>query len=162
MIATDVLPIAVDPRLAFVIDDEAKVREFVAAALAPLGMKVAAFQMAKEALASLDNGQPAVIFLDVALLRSDAIDVLRGLGERHYGGIVQLMSGGRPSLLEAVQRIGIRQKLKLAPPLNKPFAREAVVRVVEGLHLPTARALDGETAPKPRSCRRPLTRDPLP
>jgi hypothetical protein len=37
-------------------------------------------------------------------LRSDAIDVLRALGERYHGGVVQLMSGGRPSLLEAVAR----------------------------------------------------------
>ena len=92
--------------LAVVIDDDAKVRQFIEATLAPLDIGVKSFETAKEALASVDGGHPAVIFLDVALLRSDAIDVLRGLGERRYGGIVQLMSGGRPSLLDAVRRIG--------------------------------------------------------
>jgi hypothetical protein len=71
--------------------------------------------------------------LDVALLQSDAIDVLRGLGERRYGGTVQLMSGGRPSLLEAVRRIGVRHGIKLATPLNKPFAREAITQIVKNL-----------------------------
>jgi len=138
MIATDAVRIAVDPRLAIVIDDDAKVREFIETTLVQLGMSVATFQMAKEALAAVDSGHPAVIFLDVALLRSDAIDVLRGLGERRYGGTVQLMSGGRPSLLEAVQRIGVRHGIQLAAPLNKPFAREAIVQVVESLRSPDA------------------------
>jgi DNA-binding response OmpR family regulator len=119
----------VDQHLAMVIDDDAKLRQFIEATLAQLGMKVAAFQMAKEALAAVDGSHPAIIFLDVALLRSDAIDVLRGLGERRYGGTVQLMSGGRPALLEAVQRIGVRHGIKLAPPLNKPFERDAIARV---------------------------------
>jgi hypothetical protein len=89
--------------------------------------------MAKEVMMSLDADHPAIIFLDVALLRSDAIDVIRGLSERRYGGLVQLMSGGRPSLLDAIQRIGVRHGMKLVPPLNKPITREAIVRAIESL-----------------------------
>jgi DNA-binding NtrC family response regulator len=134
MIATNAASVPLEPNLAVVIDDDAKLREFIATTLAQLGMTVATFQMAQDALASLDGAHPAIIFLDVALLRSDAIDVLRGLGERRYRGIVQLMSGGRPSLLDAVQRIGVRHGIRQATPsLNKPFAREAIVRVIESL-----------------------------
>jgi len=125
--------VAADPRLAVVIDDDIKVRQFIEATLMQLGLKVASFDMAQDALAAIDGGHPAVIFLDVALLRSDAIDVLRGLGARRYGGTVQLMSGGRPALLEAVQRIGARHGIRLAAPLNKPFAREAVTQVIASL-----------------------------
>jgi DNA-binding NtrC family response regulator len=114
----------------------AKLRQFIETTLTQLGMKVAAFEIAKDALRSLDDGHPAVIFLDVALLRSDAIDVLRGLGERQYRGTVQLMSGGRPSLLEAVARIGARHGIKLAAPLNKPFANEAIAQIVASLRQP--------------------------
>ncbi|MBV1698890.1 MAG: response regulator, partial [Hyphomicrobiales bacterium] len=110
MPATIALHAAIDPSFAFVIDDDAELRRFVTATLKQLGMRVADFEMAKDALASLDSVHPAVIFLDVALLRSDAIDVLRGLGERRYAGRVQLMSGARPSLLQAVQRIGVSIK----------------------------------------------------
>jgi DNA-binding NtrC family response regulator len=152
MIATNAACITGDPQLAVVIDDDATIREFIGTTLTQLGMKVGIFQMAKEALASLDNGHPVIIFLDVALLRSDAIDVLRGLGERHYGGIVQLMSGGRPALLEAVQRLGVRHGIKLAVPLNKPFARETIVQVVASLRSPKALAqAGGEAAPGPPS-----------
>jgi DNA-binding NtrC family response regulator len=133
MTATNAASITGDPQLAVVIDDDATIRDFMATTLAQLGMKVEIFQIAKEALASLDNRHPVIIFLDVALLQSDAIDVLRGLGERRYGGTVQLMSGGRPSLLEAVRRIGVRHGISLATPLNKPFAREAIVQIVENL-----------------------------
>jgi DNA-binding NtrC family response regulator len=134
MIASGADGVVVKAQLALVIDDDAALRQFIEAALTHLGMKVATFDMAKDALASLDHAHPAVIFLDVALLRSDAIDVLRGLGERRYGGIVQLMSGGRPSLLQAVKRIGVRHGLRLATPLNKPFARETIAQLVESLH----------------------------
>jgi DNA-binding NtrC family response regulator len=133
MVAMNVPRIVGNPNLAFVIDDEAKIREFMASTLADLGMKVETFVMAREAMASLELGHPVVIFLDVALLRSDAIDVIRGLSERQYGGLVQLMSGGRPSLLEAIQRIGMRHGMKLAPPLNKPITREAIAHVVENM-----------------------------
>jgi DNA-binding NtrC family response regulator len=148
MIATNAACITVDPQLAVVIEDDIKVRQIIEAALRQLGMRVEAFPAAKEAFASIDRCRPVIIFLDVALLRSDAIDVLRGLGERRYGGVVQLMSGGRPSLLEAVQRIGVRAGIKLAVPLNKPFAREAIVQVMESLRLPGAIAtVDREAAP---------------
>jgi len=152
MTATNVEQSARDPHLVIVIDDDAKVRQFVEAELTRLGMKVASFPTAKEALAALDNGHPALIFLDVALLRSDAIDVLRGLGERRYGGVVQLMSGGRQSLLEAVHRIGARHGIRLFAPLNKPFAREAIVQAVENLRSSNALAQEGrDVAGPPRA-----------
>jgi DNA-binding NtrC family response regulator len=123
----------VDPHLAVVIDDDARIQNFIGIALAQFGMKMAGFDVANEALAAIDETPPTIIFLDVALLRSDAIDVLRGLGARRYSGTVQLMSGGRPSLLDAVQRIGVRHRIRLVTPLNKPFTHQAVAQVIESL-----------------------------
>jgi DNA-binding NtrC family response regulator len=133
MSASNAACIVRDRQLAVVIDDDLNVRQIIETTLQQLGMMVESFPAAKEAFESIDTCEPAIIFLDVALLRSDAIDVLRGLGERHYGGVVQLMSGGRPSLLEAVARIGVRCGLTLARPLNKPLAREAIAQAVEVL-----------------------------
>jgi two-component system nitrogen regulation response regulator NtrX len=78
---------------AFVIDDERGICLFVGKVLEKLGFAVATFSNAKEALAALDPREPKIIFLDIALKQSDAIDVIKGLGERHYDGIIQLMSG---------------------------------------------------------------------
>jgi DNA-binding NtrC family response regulator len=120
---------------ALVVDDQEPICRVVAMALAQLGAECASYRTAKPAIASLDQRRPEIIFLDIALEQSDAIDVIKGLSEKHYGGIVQLMSGGRPLLLEAVQRIGARYGLVLPPPLRKPFRREDIrdVMVAAGL-----------------------------
>jgi DNA-binding NtrC family response regulator len=122
-----------DRQLAFVIDDEAAIRQLVATTLAEQGYKTESFVTAKDALVAFGCNHPAVIFLDVALLQSDAIDVLIGLGAQKCGGIVILMSGGRPELIEAVRRLGVRHGVTLAPSLNKPFGRAAIVQALAGI-----------------------------
>jgi FixJ family two-component response regulator len=51
MPATTTAHAAIDPNLAFVIDDDDELRRFIAATLKQLGMQVADFDMAKDALA---------------------------------------------------------------------------------------------------------------
>jgi len=127
--------------LAYVIDDEAAICQIVSATLNGLGVESESFHTAGEALAALERRLPAVIFLDVALLQSDAIDVVHGLGERNYRGTVHLMSGGNQSLVDAVARIGARSGLTFGPPLNKPFRRETLVALIESLGLAPPGAL---------------------
>jgi hypothetical protein len=43
------------------------------------------------------------------------------------------MSGGRPELVEAVRRLGVRHGVTLAPSLNKPFGRAAIVQALAGI-----------------------------
>src|SRR5690242_21866764 len=95
---TETTAIASARPLAFVIDDDTQISDFVARTLIEHGVDVATFQTAKPALAAIEQRSPAVVFCDVALLQSDAIDVLRGLGAQHYPGVVQLMSGGNPEI----------------------------------------------------------------
>jgi FixJ family two-component response regulator len=115
---------------AFVIDDDVSVQQFVANTLSGKGLHIESFSTAQPALAALGAGHPALIFLDVALLHSDAIDVLIGLGQEEYSGVVILMSAGRPQLVEAVQRLGIRHGLKLAPPLGKPVEDKDILQAL--------------------------------
>ena len=58
MTATAADHTAIDSNLALVIDDDAELRQFIAATLKQLGMRVAGFDMAKDALASLDSRPP--------------------------------------------------------------------------------------------------------
>lgn len=120
---------------ALVIDDQEDIRRVVATALADHGVESTAYVTAKPAIASLDERRPDVIFLDVALEQSDAIDVIKGLSEKRYTGIVQLMSGGRLPLLEAIQRIGARYGLVLRPALQKPLRGEDLRRAIVDLGL---------------------------
>ena len=122
-------------RSAFVIDDEEGICKFIAMTLANWGVEAESFHTAEQALEALDRRIPAIIFLDIALKKSDAIDVIRGLGERGYGGVVQVMSGSNPTLLEDVRRIGVRHGLKMRPPLQKPFRIDAVRQAFNGAQL---------------------------
>src|SRR6185312_12574795 len=103
-----------------VIEDELSTRTEVSAALGKLGLSVVAFDNAGEALTAVDECLPKIIFLDVALNQSDAVDVIKGLSERHYSGTVQLFSS-HPRLLDAIQRIALRYRVTLQPPVAKPL-----------------------------------------
>jgi len=121
-----------------IIDDQKEISQLIADALARVGVDSASYATAKPALSSLDQRRPDLIFLDVALEQSDAIDVIKGLAEKHYTGIVQLMSGGRLPLIEAVQRIGARHGLVLRPALQKPFRGDDLQRAIVGAGLAPA------------------------
>jgi EAL domain-containing protein (putative c-di-GMP-specific phosphodiesterase class I) len=132
---------------AFVIDDEAAICKFVTLALANLGLKGESYHTAPDAIAALERGHPEIVFLDIALEGSDAIDVLRALGERHYSGAVQVMSGSNPDLLDDVRRIGARHGLVMRPPLQKPFRVDAVRQAIGGAQLDAQR--EAASSPKP-------------
>jgi EAL domain-containing protein (putative c-di-GMP-specific phosphodiesterase class I)/ActR/RegA family two-component response regulator len=120
---------------AFVIDDEAGICKFISFTLAGLGLSAESFQTAQDAVAAIEHNQPAIVFLDVALGQADAIDVIRSLSAKGYGGVVQLMSGHKSALLDDVHRVGVSHGLNMCPPLEKPFRRDAVELAVSQLSL---------------------------
>lgn len=123
------------PPCAFVVDDDKGICSVVVMTLATVGVTAHSFHTAGHAASALDIHAPAVIFLDVALAGSDAVDVIRVLGERRYSGAVQLMSGSDRALLDDVRRIGIRHGLHMLPPLNKPFRPDAIRQTVASIKL---------------------------
>jgi len=133
---------------ALIIDDQQGVCRTIAVVLDALGVESASYQTASSAIDALDQRQPDIIFLDMSLEQSDAIDVMKGLSEKHYTGIVQLMSGGKLPLLDAVQRIGARNGLVLLPPLQKPFRGDAIRAVIASAGL----AGGAPSPPKPQLC----------
>jgi FixJ family two-component response regulator len=137
------------PPFAIVIDDEKAICRFIALVLAGLGVESAIYETAAPAIASLEQRWPEVIFLDVALEQSDAIDVIKGLSAKNYTGIIQLMSGGRLPLLEAVQRIGARDGLLLRTPLQKPFRAEAIREVIVSVGLARDLPRPSTSTPQP-------------
>src|ERR1700704_5711175 len=119
---------------AFVIDDEEGICRFVSLALANLGLKAESYHTAAHAVAALERGHPEIVFLDIALEGSDAIDVLRALGEKRYSGVVQVMSGSNTDLLDDVRRVGARHGLIMRAPLQKPFRSEAIRQAISSAH----------------------------
>lgn len=114
----------------FVVDDEPGIQNIIAAAAEGFGFQVERFRSAAKALAALETTKPSLLFLDVSLEGSDAIDVIRGLGEAGFRGAVQLMSGKDPVTLSEVKLVGERHNLVMLPALQKPFRLEAVRRIV--------------------------------
>ena len=127
--APSVRPAALPPRV-FVIDDEEGICKFVSGAVSSMDYEADYFTSAPLALRALKHCSPAVIFLDIAIGGSDAVEVIRVLGQRQYRGVVQLMSGSNPEILEDVRRVGERHKLIMRPPLKKPFRIDAIRTVL--------------------------------
>lgn len=125
--------------LCFVVDDEPGIQNIVSAAAEGLGFQAERFRSAAKALAALEKAAPSIVFLDVSLEGSDAIDVIRGLGAAGFRGAVQLMSGRDALTLEEVRRVGERHDLVMLGALQKPFRLEAVRKILrEHLAAPVA------------------------
>jgi len=84
------------------------------------------FGASAEALSALEARPPDLLFLDLDLRDSDAIEAFRALVDRGYSGVVQLISGRGEAVLQDVQVIGARYGLRLLPPLSKPFRRKQI------------------------------------
>lgn len=117
--------------LCFVVDDEPAIGRFIALAAQNFGGVVEQFIDLASMNAALAERTPRLIFLDVSLGASDAIDAIRHLAAQKYDGVVQLMSGRDALLLDDVKLIGERHGLKMRPTLTKPFRAEAVKRVID-------------------------------
>jgi EAL domain-containing protein (putative c-di-GMP-specific phosphodiesterase class I)/CheY-like chemotaxis protein len=120
-----------DQPLCFVIDDEPGIQNIVSNAAGGLGFCVARFRSAAKALAALKSEKPSLVFLDVSLEQSDAIDVIRGFGSAGFRGTVQLMSGKDAVTLDEVKRVGEGRSLMMLPPLRKPFRLDDVRAVIK-------------------------------
>ena len=110
------------PVFCLIVDDEKSLRNLLARVLRQRMVMTEECGDAAEALRAIKNRTPDLVFLDVSLERSDAIEVIRGLGEMRFPGQIQLMSGRDLTLLHDVKRVGERHALKMLPPLQKPFA----------------------------------------
>jgi EAL domain-containing protein (putative c-di-GMP-specific phosphodiesterase class I) len=92
-----------------------------------------------------------VVFLDVHLDRSDAIDGIRILKQGSFNGAVQLISGKDPAILHDIKAVGERNGLKMLDPLQKPFRSEELRRIFDvdaGVPL-SATPVDEPVSPPP-------------
>jgi EAL domain-containing protein (putative c-di-GMP-specific phosphodiesterase class I)/CheY-like chemotaxis protein len=117
----------------FIVDDEPELRRMIVSALGQLQRSPKEFASANDLVTGLEVDEPKLIFLDVALDGSDAIDVIRQLGAAGYSGAVQLMSGRDTTLLTEIESVGKRHGLVMLPPLQKPFRLEAIRAVANGV-----------------------------
>ena len=70
-----------------------------------------------------------MIIVDVPADGADAIDTILMLGERNFGGAVQLTSEPGTAAIQTIRHLGKRHTLQMLPVLDKPLA-EAALRAV--------------------------------
>jgi EAL domain-containing protein (putative c-di-GMP-specific phosphodiesterase class I)/CheY-like chemotaxis protein len=136
-------------RKCFIVEDEPGVRDMLRSVLGGGDIELAGFASAQELLDAWGPQHPDIIFLDIALDHSDAVDVIRTLAACRFSGAVQLMSGLDRELHEQVKRVGEQHGLVMLPPLAKPFRAGQIQAVVQNYF--AQRRRDGDTATRAES-----------
>jgi FixJ family two-component response regulator len=108
-------------RLAFVLDDEARLGLALCRMLGTIGIEARQFVDHDSFLGQLEPCNPDLVFLDLALGESDAIDIIHQLEARKFQGRIMLISGRDIHTLLEVERIGKAHGLHMLPSLPKPF-----------------------------------------
>ena len=139
------------PGLCFIVDDEAPIGRFITMALGNFGVPSEHFIDTKQFAEGLKRQRPDLIFLDISLGDSDAVEVIRSLAAADYSGAVQLISGRDTTLLEDVKRVGERHGLRMLPVAMKPIRLDTIRQIVAAEHLGKTRnsADDKVAAPVP-------------
>jgi EAL domain-containing protein (putative c-di-GMP-specific phosphodiesterase class I) len=126
---TDPVPVC------FVVDDEPSIRHFLSLILHGAGLDTEEFADGASFRKAMERCNPELVFLNVGLESSEAIESVVALGKRGYFGFVQLMSSRGSAVLEHVKSVGEQHKLQMLPVLKKPFDTSAIVAIMQELKL---------------------------
>jgi EAL domain-containing protein (putative c-di-GMP-specific phosphodiesterase class I) len=106
-----------------VIDDDEGVRTLISTIIERSGLTVEQLGDLSRVVGPI---RAKLVFLDVALGSSDAIDAIRLLAGTGYRGFLQIISGKPKPLLDEIATIAGRHGLTVLPPLSKPVGAHAI------------------------------------
>jgi EAL domain-containing protein (putative c-di-GMP-specific phosphodiesterase class I)/CheY-like chemotaxis protein len=121
--------------ICFVVDEDGSIRHFLSLILHGAGVDTQEFADGKSFAQAIAKSNPDLVFLNIGLESSEAIESILMLARRGYVGFVQLMSGRGSAVLEHVKSVGDQHRLKMLPILKKPFETSAIVRIMRQLKL---------------------------
>lgn len=121
------------PNHCFVVDDDAGICKALSFTLRKLGFATDEIASASALQRAIAERSPSLIFLDLSLGQTGALDVLPILSEHGYRGPVQLMSGRSQHVLDEVVTTGEQLGLTMLPALVKPFRMGVVKDLVASL-----------------------------
>jgi EAL domain-containing protein (putative c-di-GMP-specific phosphodiesterase class I)/CheY-like chemotaxis protein len=119
--------------LCFVVDEEGSIRHFLSLILHGAGLDTEEFAEGRAMVPVVAARSPDLIFLNVGLESSQAIETVLALARRGYFGLVQLMSSRGSAVLEHVRSVGVQNRLHMLPVLKKPFETSAIKRILQEL-----------------------------
>ena len=121
--------------LAFIIDEESSIRQFVSLILQGSGVDTIEFVDGASFRSTPIARLPDMVFLNVNLEVQDAVASIETLTKAGFTGAVQLMSSRGSAVLDNVKQAGEQMKLPMLPVLKKPFETSAIQKVLSELKL---------------------------
>ena len=121
--------------LAFIIDEEGSIRQFVSLILQGSGVDTIEFVDGASFRSTPIARLPEMVFLNVNLEVQDAVASIETLTKAGFTGAVQLMSSRGSAVLDNVKQAGEQMKLPMLSVLKKPFETSAIQKVLSELKL---------------------------
>ena len=119
-------------RRLLLIDDELSVARFIAHAAEECGYEAIITVTAESFRSQYLACDPGVVVLDLALPRSDGVELLRFLAEEKSSALVLPISGFDERVLEAAMRLGTALGLRMTGPLQKPVRIQQLMDALQG------------------------------
>jgi FixJ family two-component response regulator len=118
-------------RRLLLIDDELSVARFIAHAGEECGFEAIITVSAESFRDQYAVCDPDVVVLDLALPRSDGVELLRFLAEEKCSALILPISGFDVRVLEAAMRLGTALGLRMAGPLQKPVRLQQLMDAMQ-------------------------------
>lgn len=116
-----------------IVDDEAAIARLIEHAALSLGFEVRAIfdsELFEKALQEID---PNIVFLDIAMPGRDGLELIGHLAASNFGGKVVVMSGSDKSYIQMSSTIAKARGLQVAGTLEKPFRRQAILDLLQSV-----------------------------
>ncbi len=118
-------------RRLLLIDDELSVARFIAHAAEECGFEAIITVSAESFRNQYLAREPDVVVLDLALPRSDGVELIRFLAEEKSRSLVLPISGFDERVLEAAMRLGTALGLRMTGPLQKPVRLQQLMDAMQ-------------------------------
>jgi DNA-binding response OmpR family regulator len=116
-----------------IVDDEREIARLIEIPARQLGYDVLAINDTDLFEKSIQQFDPTIIMLDIAMPGRDGMELIGHLSAGGYQGKVVVMSGSHPSYIQMSSTIATVRGLNLAGSLAKPFRKQMVMELLAGL-----------------------------
>jgi EAL domain-containing protein (putative c-di-GMP-specific phosphodiesterase class I) len=112
--------------IVFVVDSDPVATEMILSTAVNSRIRCEIFENCAALVDAMSRGTPDLIFLDVTTQGTNAVEVLHGLSQCAYPGVLQLTSEPGVSMVEPIRQLAQLHSLQALPPLTKPIERTAL------------------------------------
>jgi DNA-binding response OmpR family regulator len=116
-----------------IVDDERDITRLIEIAARELGYDVLAINDTDLFEKSIQQFNPTIIMLDIAMPGRDGVELMGHLSAGGYQGKIVVMSGSHPSYIQMSSTIATVRGLNLAGSLAKPFRRQMLMDLLASL-----------------------------